>query len=323
VKHYAKVLGRSPLRRAIFLAMYSYTKKPRSIEEIIEQAGYDAPKQSYRNELNLLANGNVIDREEAGTKDVRTLYTRIPEVMAKKKQIIALADDPAKARKVPTSQEPRVSVNVVEKRRSQSRSTSKPKLKILYLTATPASQHSLRTDAEVATVQEQIKRANLRDQIRLELRPAADVDALMRGLNDVRPTVVHFSGHAGTSGLWMDDGKIVGSKGSSLPYRTLTQLLGATDSPPRVVILNACKTASAATSLATVSDAVVTMADSVSDLGAAIFASHFYSAIGAGQPVAVAFQQASVMMGHASPSDTGTATITYKTGVDGKKLRLI
>ena len=323
VKRYAKVIGRSALRRAIFEEMYSYTKRPRSVEEIMDQTDFSAPKQSYRNELNKLAHGHVIDREDGNSSEVRTLYARIPEVMAKKAEILALVDNPTKAKKLPTSQEPRVSVHVKSGPSIKRSKTIRNSLRILYVTATPSSQAPLRVEAEYRMVTEQVRRSDLRDRIAVDLRPAADLQSILQGINDCRPQIVHFSGHADRSGLWLDDGKVVGSTGSELTYRRLAETLDSTDTPPRVVILNACETDAAAAKLIGIVEAVVTMSRSVTDLGAANFASQLYSALGAGQSVESAFKQAKVLMEQISSSDVGNATLTIRGGVNGKKLKLM
>lgn len=321
VEHYAKVLGKSKLSHAIFNAIYSYRDKPQTIEEIIERAQLNnTPKQSIRNTLNKFANKHLISRKE---EKGRSLYGKYKPVMGMKDDILRHPASGGRKKAPATIRTPRVTTTkTVIKTRSAQKGASARKVKILYLTATPSSQEALRVDAEISMVQQQIRRSNLRDRIVLDHRPAADVAALMQGMNDLRPTIVHFSGHAGTSGLWMDDGRVVGSKGSSLPYKTLADLLDATDEPPRVVILNACKTDAASTSLVAVTDAVVTMTESISDLGAATFASQFHSAIASGQSVGKAFKQATAMMAHVSPTDAGIATVRYRAGVDGNKLKL-
>jgi len=79
-------------------------------------------------------------------------------------------------------------------------------LRVLYLTANP--EQNLRTDAEVRGVQDQVRRALHRDLIKIDYRPAATSDDLIAGLNDLRPHVVHFSGHAGDAALLFDNGSI-------------------------------------------------------------------------------------------------------------------
>ena len=69
---------------------------------------------------------------------------------------------------------------------------------------------------------------------------------LIDGLNDHRPHVVHFSGHASAWGLLLENEQ--GSQdGVGLAFDLLARVLGATDEPPRLVVLNACESLGAQT----------------------------------------------------------------------------
>jgi hypothetical protein len=72
------------------------------------------------------------------------------------------------------------------------------KLRVLYLTASPPSLDldPLRVDSEVNNVLKALRAARHKDLVELHHRPAATVGDLVDGLNDHRPHVVHFSGHA-------------------------------------------------------------------------------------------------------------------------------
>jgi hypothetical protein len=69
-------------------------------------------------------------------------------------------------------------------------------------------KHHLRVDAEVSKVSEEIRRSQYRDNITLHQSPAANLNAIIRGLNDHRPRIVHFSGHGNAGGLATDDGGV-------------------------------------------------------------------------------------------------------------------
>lgn len=88
-------------------------------------------------------------------------------------------------------------------------------LRVLYLTANP--EQNLRTDAEVRGVQDQVRGALHRDLSTIDYRPAATSDDLIAGLNDLRPHVVHFSGHAGDAALLFDNGSVEASEGQDMP----------------------------------------------------------------------------------------------------------
>lgn len=165
-------------------------------------------------------------------------------------------------------------------------------LRVLYLTANP--EQNLRTDAEVRDVQEQVRRALHRDLITIDYRPAATADDLIAGLNDLRPHVVHFSGHAGDASLLFDNGSVTAPEGQGVPYELLARALAATSTPPVLLVLNGCDTLRGAEVLLESIGIVVATGSSISDLAASLFASKFYAAIAAAQTVEAAVQQGSV-----------------------------
>ena len=165
-------------------------------------------------------------------------------------------------------------------------------LRVLYLTANP--EQDLRTDAEVRGVQDQVRRALHRDLITIDYRPAASADDLIAGLNDLRPHVVHFSGHAGDAALLFDNGSVEAPEGRDVPYELLARALGATDVPPVLVVLNGCDTLAGADVLLESTAVIVATASSISDLAASVFAAKFYAAIAAAQTIGAAVRQGSV-----------------------------
>src|SRR3546814_13269667 len=70
---------------------------------------------------------------------------------------------------------------------------------------------------------------------------SSDLD-LIDGLNDLRPHVVHFSGHAG-DGLLFDTADPTMPGDHLVGYDHVANLLGATDETPALGVRNACNTA--------------------------------------------------------------------------------
>jgi hypothetical protein len=165
-------------------------------------------------------------------------------------------------------------------------------LRVLYLTAN--SEMNLRTEAEVRGVQNAVRGALHRDLIDLHYRPAATPEDLLEGLNDFRPHVVHFSGHAGDAALLFDNGDVAKPDGRDVPYELLARALSATTTPPALLVLNGCDTLDEAQSLLTATGTVIATADSIGDLAAATFAAKFYAAIASGQSIAAAVNQGKV-----------------------------
>jgi hypothetical protein len=97
-------------------------------------------------------------------------------------------------------------------------------LRVLYLTANP--EKDLRTEVEVHHVQQAVRAATHRDLIEIVYRPAATPEDLLSGLNDIRPHVVHISGHAGEAAVTFDNASVDTPEGcrSSAACRHMTLL---------------------------------------------------------------------------------------------------
>jgi hypothetical protein len=78
-----------------------------------------------------------------------------------------------------------------------------------------------------------------RDQIVAEHKSAAIPEDLLDGINDMRPHVVHFSGHGGTGSLLFDNGSAETPEGREMSFALLAKLLNATSTPPTLLVLNA------------------------------------------------------------------------------------
>lgn len=162
-------------------------------------------------------------------------------------------------------------------------------LRVLYMTAN--SEMNLRTDAEVRGVQQAVRGSLHRDLIEIAYRPSATPEDMLDGLNDLRPHVVHFSGHAGDAALLFDNGDVAVPEGRDVPYDLLALALSATDTPPALLVLNGCDTLEGAEVLLDVTATIIATADSIGDLAAATFAARFYAAVASGQSVAAAVKQ--------------------------------
>ena len=68
---------------------------------------------------------------------------------------------------------------------------------ILFLAANPHTTNPLRLGEECAAIQRELKMAPQRDDFQFESRWAVSIDELIRHLNELSPTVIHFSGHGG------------------------------------------------------------------------------------------------------------------------------
>jgi hypothetical protein len=192
------------------------------------------------------------------------------------------------------------------------------KLRVLYLTASPATPGlpALRVDAEVNNVLKALRGARHKDLVDLQHRPAATIEDLVDGLNDHRPHVVHFSGHA-QDGVLFDTADPIKPGDRLVSYDAVAQVLGATDQPPTLVVLNACRTAEGLERIQEVAAVVIATTDTVGDASSAIFSTHFYGAIGD------AVRQARAIISLALPDEGDLLVVSAAEGINPDMLQLV
>jgi hypothetical protein len=200
------------------------------------------------------------------------------------------------------------------------------RLRVLYLATNPAMD--LRVDVEVRMVREAVRRALHRDLLEIDHRPAATPEDLLDGLNEVRPHVVHFSGHGGEASVLFDDAGIEMEGNHEQPGRPvsfdwLARAVGATDSPPILLVLNACDTLEGAEVLLGPIPVVLGMSTSVTDLAAGVFAARFYSAIASAQSIGAALEQGRVAVEAARLEEGWAVDTVSREDVDVANLILV
>ncbi|MGO9994378.1 MAG: CHAT domain-containing protein [Steroidobacteraceae bacterium] len=285
--------------------------------------------QQTQNQLDYLARYGLILRDKNGgsvSDGSHYVFSKEPHVRAHRQNIVKYADKPALAKKTPTKRNQVIKVvgmKTITLSITRSALRSKKRLDVLYLMANPIKRHALRVDAEVSKVSEEIRRSRFRDNITLHQSPAANLDAIIRGLNDHRPRIVHFSGHGNSGGVAVDDGGIKRARRQFVTFETLGRAFRATDTPPDVVVLNACNSAGARKALLASARAIVVMQDSISDVGAVAFATKFYGGIASGQSLRSSFEQGVIAIESVSLDETSTPALFTANGVNAAKLKLV
>jgi hypothetical protein len=163
------------------------------------------------------------------------------------------------------------------------------KSKILFLAASPVAGQHRALDREAREIEAKIQAAAHRDALVFQTRWAVRPDDLLQALNQDRPAVVHFSGHAaGERGIALHDDA---GAAKLVTAEALQRLFRALQGDIRLVVLNACYSHEQATAVAEVIDCVIGMSDRIGDQAARAFAASFYRALGFGRSIRNAFEQ--------------------------------
>ena len=175
----------------------------------------------------------------------------------------------------------------------------------------------------IRAVKNIVRGALHRDQIVVEHKSAATPEDLLDGINDMLTHEVHISGHGGAGGLPFDNGSADALYGREMSFSLLAQLLSATNTPPTLLVLNACDTLDGADELLFVVPVVIVMSDSIDDAAANVFAGQFYGAIASAQLVSQALAQGKVKMELAGfVADANLPTMVHRDDVDVDHLML-
>lgn len=200
-----------------------------------------------------------------------------------------------------------------------------PQDRILFLAANPSGTTKLALAEECADVERELRMATYRD-FKFASGWATTVDGMMRHLNALQPTIIHFSGHGvgkervhvdshvtsrdviaphdqetSVSGIYLQDER---GAAQFVNVAALTKMIKSAASSVRLVVLNACYSETQANVLCGVVDCVVGMAGAIDDDSARAFAVAFYRALGHRHSIGNAVEQAiATLAGKQLPSE--------------------
>ena len=162
--------------------------------------------------------------------------------------------------------------------------------RILFLSADPGSGGGarLRLDAELREIRDRLAQGRFRDRFDLHDRTAVRASDLSRHLLDVRPRIVHFSGH-GTRDGWL---VLEDSSGRSQPVPPpgFARLFSLVADSVECVVLNACYSEALGSALAEHIQHVIGMRTAIGDEAALAFSDGFYVGVAAAEPIDRAFE---------------------------------
>lgn len=160
---------------------------------------------------------------------------------------------------------------------------------ILLLAANPRNTSELRLQEEAREIDEGLRRANKREQFKLEQKWAVRSRDFYRAILDTQPQIVHFCGHgAGEDGIVLEDeaGQAVFLQADALA--SMFKLFAGKG--VECVLLNACYSEVQAEAISQHINYVIGMTQAIGDRAAINFAVAFYDALGSGEEVEFAFE---------------------------------
>jgi hypothetical protein len=118
---------------------------------------------------------------------------------------------------------------------------------------------------------------------------------LTRALLELRPRIVHFSGHGGgeADGVFLED---EAGNACEVPPEAVAELFAALDGGVECVVLNACYSQPQAQAISAHVPFVVGTPDAIADEAAVAFSVGFYQALGAGCAIPQAYRVGCVQM---------------------------
>lgn len=163
--------------------------------------------------------------------------------------------------------------------------------------------------------------AEYRDSVGLESRWAVRTGDLLQAVNEVKPRVVHFSGHGSKDDEFVFEDEV--GKPKLVSKEAITRFIEVGSDHVQVVIFNACYTRDQAEEAVRHVDVAIGMNAPISDEAAWKFAEQFYSAIGFGASVRRAFDQAIVRLGLENLPEEKTPELFVREGVDPDEVVLV
>ncbi|WP_235006846.1 CHAT domain-containing protein [Calothrix rhizosoleniae] len=160
---------------------------------------------------------------------------------------------------------------------------------ILILAANPQNTSRLRLEEEIREIDEALRRANKRDQFKLEMKLAVRHQDFYRAMLDTHPQIVHFCGHGeGENGIFLEDET---GQTAFVQTGTLSSLFKLfAKKGLDCVVLNACYSEVQAEAISQHINYVIGMNWAIGDQAAINFSIAFYDALAAGEDVEFAFE---------------------------------
>jgi hypothetical protein len=194
-------------------------------------------------------------------------------------------------------------------------------INVLFLASNPLDQNQLRLDEEVRLIMENIRKSEYRDSVNFFSIWATRPLDLLQALNEYKPTIVHFSGHGSSH----DEIVFQDSEGKTklVTKEAIVQTMSASSETIRVVFFNTCYSRNQAEEVVKHIEAAIGMNTTIGDNAARIFAAQFYSSIGFGKSIKIAYEQAKSALMLESIPEENTPELFIQDGIIGDDLILV
>ncbi|AZF47909.1 hypothetical protein [Pseudomonas sp. R2-7-07] len=191
---------------------------------------------------------------------------------------------------------------------------------VLFMASDPGT-NKLALDEEARSIGEKLRASEHRDAVNFQTRWAVRPMDILQAINELKPTVVHFSGH-GTSAdalVLQDDS----GRPEHVSKEGIVSAIAFGSESVKLVFFNTCFSFNQAQSCIENVDAAIGMRREIGDDGARVFSSQFYSGIGFGHSIPKAFAQArsALMMEDLSQADI--PELHLKEGLSEEELTLV
>ena len=195
------------------------------------------------------------------------------------------------------------------------------KITVLFLAANPLDQEQLRLDEEVRAITDTIRKSKHRDSVQLISAWAVRPPDVLQELNERKPAIVHFSGHGSDRDeiVFQDDQ----GQAKLVSKEAIVQLMMACSGDIRLVFFNTCYSHNQAEAVVQHVEAAIGMKTSIGDDAARVFASQFYSAIGFGLSVEVAFSQAKALLMMEGIGEQDTPELFVRAGMSAADVVIV
>jgi len=195
------------------------------------------------------------------------------------------------------------------------------KITVLFLAANPIDQVQLRLDEEVRAISEMIRKSEHRDAVDLKSCWAVRPMDVLQAINEHKPSIVHFSGHGSDQGEVIFQDESGYTKPVSLD--AIVQMFKACSNDIRLAFFNTCYSQKQAEAIVDHVHAAIGMKTTIGDEAARVFAAQFYSAIGFGNSVKGAFEQAIALVMMEGIPEADTPELFLADNVNGEKLIIV